>query len=99
MTWFANAISACVHWPVLSGTSLDATLAWGRLREDMAVLALAFDQRSRSLAALCNPDGLRLADLGPGRRSARRKVRGAELPYETHGSWSPRRPTLADAQL
>ena len=35
ITWFANAISACVHWPVLSGTSLDATLAWGRLREDM----------------------------------------------------------------
>ena len=46
-----NAISACVHWPVRRGTSLDATLAWGRLREDMAVLALAFDQRSRSLAA------------------------------------------------
>ena len=24
-----------VHWPVRSGTSLDATFAWGRLREDM----------------------------------------------------------------
>jgi hypothetical protein len=35
MTWLANAISACVHWPVRRGTSLDATFAWGRLREDM----------------------------------------------------------------
>ena len=31
----ANAISACVHWPVRRGTSLDATFAWGRLRLDM----------------------------------------------------------------
>ena len=55
--------------------------------------------RARAFAGLCNPNALRLADLGPGSRSALRKVRGAELPYETHGSWSPRRPTLADAQL
>ena len=55
--------------------------------------------RARAFAGLCNPNALRLADLRPGSRSALRKVRGAELPYETHGSWSPRRPTLADAQL
>jgi hypothetical protein len=40
MTWLANAISACVHWPVRRGTSLDATFAWGRLREDMVDVAL-----------------------------------------------------------
>ena len=39
ITWFANAISACVHCPVRRGTSLEATFAWGRLREDMVVLA------------------------------------------------------------
>ena len=64
-----------------------------------AALWLRRSVRARAFVGLCNPNALRLADLGPGRRSARRKVRGAELPYETHGSWSPRRPTLADAQL